>query len=195
MRRTTVLVLVALGAAGAGFAFSSVERIRDGDSTPEASVPAGPQVAELGWRETFGPRGERLEFSVERFEVLAGGWRARLSVTNGTRVAFAVGDPHATLDRAFGLMLFSSGARSDLEELNSDGTLPTLRPAVRYVPLLPKVLEPHRAWRGTISAPGSLVAGSWVRFVFGALVAVGRTPDDLPERIVWITDHAHPLRR
>jgi hypothetical protein len=33
-----------------------------------------------------------------------------------------------------------------------------------------------------------------VRVVFGTLVAVGRPPDELGERVLWITDHAHRLR-
>ena len=86
-----------------------------------------------------------------------------------------MGDPGATLDRAFGLMLFRTGETRELERRNRNGTLPATRPAVRYEPSLPKILEPGASWKGTISAPGSLVARSWVRVVFGTLVAVGTT--------------------
>jgi hypothetical protein len=197
MPRSTLLVLVALGAAGVAVALSFAADPRgDEDSTAGASVAAGPQVARLGWHErTPGPAGARIEFGVDTFEVLADGWRARLSVRNDSSAAYEIGDRHSTVDRSFGLMLFSSGKLSDLEERNSDGTLPALRPALRYRPSLPDVLEPHERWSGTISARGALVAGSWVRFVFGALIAVGRTPDELPERLVWITDHAYRLHR
>ena len=51
------------------------------------------------------------------------------------------------------------------------------------------------AWHGVISAPGSLVAGSWVRVVFGTLIAIGSTGDVLEDSVVWITDHAYRLRR
>jgi hypothetical protein len=196
VRRTTVLVIVALVAVTAGFAFSSAaDRLRDDSVDPRASARAGRQSAELGWRETYGPKGKRLEFSVDGIEVLRGAWRVRLGVMNDSSVAYEVGNPRATLDRSFGLMLFSTGESRDLEERNESATLPAVRPAVRYEPSLPAVLEPHTSWKGTISAPGALVAGSWVRVVFGTLVAVGRTPDELPERFVWITDHAYRLRR
>jgi hypothetical protein len=196
VRRSTVIVLVALGAVMAGFAVSSTaERLRDEPVVPEASARAGRQSKELGWRETYGPKGKRLEFRVDRIEVLRGSWQVRLGVSNDSSVAYAVGNPRATLDRSFGLMLFSSGDSRDLEERNESATLPAVRPASRYEPSLPPVLEPHSSWEGTISAPGALVAGSWVRVVFGTLVAVGRTPDELPERFVWITDHAYRLRR
>ena len=59
----------------------------------------------------------------------------------------------------------------------------------------PAILEPGASWEGTMSAEGALVAGSWVRVVFGTLVAAGNPPEELPERIVWITDHAYRLRR
>ena len=92
-------------------------------------------------------------------------------------------------------MLFESGRQSELESRNADGTLPSLRPATRYEPELPKILESQGSWHGVISAPGSLVAGSWVRVVFGTLIAIGSTGDVLDDHVIWITDHAYRLRR
>lgn len=196
MSRTTILVLVALGAALAGFAFSTAaDQLQDEKSDSATSVAASPQSAELGWRETYGEPDRRLVFSVDRLEVVSSGWRVHLSVENDTAVAYEIGDPRATLDRAFGLMLFSTGNVSELEERNRSRTLPEQRPATRYEPRLPAILEPRASWEGTISARGALVAGSYVRVVFGALIAVGKPPDELEERIVWITDHAYRLRR
>ncbi|MGH3133477.1 MAG: hypothetical protein ACRDNY_07015 [Gaiellaceae bacterium] len=196
MSRTTILVLVALGAALAGFGLSSTaKRLQDERPGAEATAAAGPQVATLHWRETQGSPGERLIFSVESLRVMPGGWRVELSLENDSSVAYEVGDPKATLDRSFGLMLFSSGDLAELEELNADGALPAVRPATRYEPELPDILEPGASWAGTISAPGALVAESWVRVVFGALVSVGKPPDDLGEHVVWITDKAYKLRR
>jgi hypothetical protein len=193
--RTTTLVLVALGAALAGFAFSSAaERLRNDSGQEPASAAAGPQRADLHWRETLGTGRERLVFVVESLEVVSGGWRVRVSLENDTSVAYGLGDPRATIDRSFGLMLFSSGDIAELERLNASGELPALRRAVRYEPELPAILEPRSSWTGVISAPGALVAGSWVRVVLGALVAVGKTPEGLPERVIWITDHAYRLR-
>ncbi|HXG75692.1 MAG TPA: hypothetical protein VNJ53_03890 [Gaiellaceae bacterium] len=194
MSRTTTLILVALGAALVGFVFSSAaDRFRDEDSGEGASVAARPQAAELGWRERFRAGNHALVFGVERFEVVPGGWRAEISIANETTTAFGVGDPRATLDRQFGVMLFATGKRDELERLNARGALPTLRAATAFEPPLPKILEPGEEWSGTISAPGALVAGSWVRVVFGALVAVGKPPEGLPARVVWISDHAYEL--
>ena len=197
MGRSTAIALVVLGAALAGFVFSStaIGPTDDGESPPEQSVAAGPQSAELSWRETFGPAGEQLVFEVERFRVLAHGWKAWVKVTNNTSVAYDVGDPRATLDRNFGLMLFETGDAAELDERNRQGTLPAIRSATSYEPALPLLLEPNGTWSGVISAPGSLVAESWVRVVFGTLVAIGATNDVLEERVVWITDRAYRLRR
>ena len=59
---------------------------------------------------------------------------------------------------------------------------------------LPRILEPGASWDGTISAPGPLLAGSYVRVVFGTLVAVSKPPEDMGDRVVWITDHSYRLK-
>jgi len=195
MSRSTALVFVVLGAAVAGFAFSSATgRFEDKKADAGPSVAASPQTATLDWRESYGKPGEELVFGVEKLQVTENGWRAWLVLTNGSSIAYDVGDPRATLDRAFGLMLFRTGDEHELEHRNQNGILPATRPAVRYVPNLPKTLVPGATWRGRISAPGALVARSWVRVVFGTLVAVGKAPSGLSDRIVWITDHAYQLK-
>ena len=186
-----------LGAALAGFVFSSNAVRLDGDEAPaEPSVAARPQIAMLFWRETFGRAGQQLVFEVERFQVLRDGWKAWVRLTNKTSVAYEVGDPRATIDRSFGLMLFETRNRGRARETQRG------RSAARAPPRdagtsrsLPMILEPNGTWHGVISAPGSLVAGSWVRVVFGTLTAIGSTGDVLDERVVWITDHAYRLRR
>jgi hypothetical protein len=183
-----MLVLVAIGAAIAGFAFSSAANRGDGDvAEGPRSAPASPQKAALGWEESFGKGRQVLVFSVESLEVLADGWRADIALENRTNTSYEVG---ATHDRPFGLMLLSTGDHDALEEQNKAGTLPLIRPASRYEPDLPAILEPGDSWSGTISAPGALVAGGWVRVVFGSLVSVV----DRDVGVSWITDHAHPLQ-
>jgi hypothetical protein len=195
MTRSTAIVFVVLGAALAGFAYSSATGKFDEKTVDvRPSVAAGPQRVKLDWRETYGKPGEQFVFGVDGFQVLADGWRAQLELVNDTTMPYEVGDPRAALDRAFGVMLFSTGSTQELERRNSDDELPVTRPAVRYEPRLPKILEPGASWRGTISAPGPLVARSWLRVVFGALVAVGTAQDGLDQRVIWITDHAYELK-
>jgi len=195
--RTTIIVLVALGAALAGFAFSSTSNQGDDEGAAEAaSVAAGPQRAVLGWRETYGPAGEQLVFSVESLQVLPRGWQAHVSLENGTSISYEiVADPSRVRDRSFGLMLFATGDPDSLAKLNEGGALPAVRPAESYEPILPRILEPGDTWTGTISASGALVADSWARVVFGALISVGEAPAELGEQIVWITDNAYKLHR
>ena len=184
-----------MGAAIAGFAFSTAaRRFQDEGKGEEASVAASPQTATLGWREIHGAPGEQLVFSVESLEVMPGGWRARVSLENHTSVAYALGDPRDTLNRSFGLMLFSNGQLEEFTEQNENGTLPAIRPAERYEPRLPAVLQPRASWTGTISAPGALSAGSWVRVVFGALVSIQTAPEAVGDNVIWITDRAYKLR-
>ncbi len=195
MSRTTIIVLLATGATLAGFALSSnVRRLQDDEAAPRERPAAGPQRANLHWHETFGPTGEKLVFSVETLEVLRDGWRARIGVENQTSIQYEVTGTGTTLDRAFGLMLLQSGEIAELEEKNESGTLPAVRPALRFQPEPPRILQPGESWSGTISAPGALVADSWVRVVFGTLVSVGDPPNDLSDRVTWITDSTYQLQ-
>jgi hypothetical protein len=193
VNRTTIIVLIALGATLAGFALASnASRLRGTENAPAASVAAGPQRADLGWRETFGSPGEQVVFTVDSLEVTKTGWRARVGVENSSSVAWEL-DPAATPGGAFGLQLFTTGDPEELEKRNKEQSLPAVRAATLFEPELPTILEPDAAWEGVMSARGALVADSWVRVVFGTLVAVGKPPDELSDMLVWITDHAYRL--
>jgi hypothetical protein len=193
--RTTIIVLLALGATVAGFLLaSSAGRLGGGDTDTAPSVAAGPQTARLGWRETYGAPGEQVVFTVDTLSVTSTGWKAGVGVDNRSSVAWELA-PDATPDGTFGLRLFETGDKDELDERNQSGTLPAVRAATRYSPELPNILEPKASWRGRISAPGALVAGSWARVVFGTLIAVGKPPEGMEEVFVWITDNAYRLRR
>jgi hypothetical protein len=172
---------------------------------------AGPQRAILDWKEFFGDRSGGLGFGVRSFEVTTTGWRAQISIANQTDVPFAFGSGTSQLSQAFGVMLFATGAHSELDRRNANGTMPTIRSATQFAPALPARLGARQTWVGTISAPGPLASGTWVRVVFGPLFPApaasatsGKRPPALPEAlqkanadqgIVWITDHAYELRR
>jgi hypothetical protein len=180
VRRTVLLALV-LVAAGCGQ--EVVDRPR-----PEPRA-AGPQRVELGWRETYPTRTrDRLVFEVQSFEVTAGGWSAVVAVTNSTSIDFE------TSPRRFGLMLFATGALSELEDANRRGTLPPPRPAEEIEPPPPAVLGPGRTWRGRLSASGSLPAGAYVRVRFARLTATAEPPEEMERVVLWITDRSYRLR-
>lgn len=194
MSRTTLVVLIALGATFAGFVLASnARRLSGDDAVVESSVAAGPQTAELRWRETYGTAGEQLVFTVDRLDVTETGWKARIGIENDSSVSWELA-PDATPDGSFGLQLFETGDADELEDRNRVGTLPAVRAATGYVPELPRILEPGSSWEGEISARGALVAGSWARVVFGTLVAIGKPPDELGDTVVWITDQSLQLK-
>ena len=136
----------------------------------------------LHWRETYGVPGESVVFTVDRLTVTRTGWNARVGIANHSSVAWELA-PNATPDGTFGLRLFETGDKSELERRNRSGTLPAVRAATSYAPKLPGILEPKASWTGRISAPGALVAGSWVRLVFGTLIAVGKPPKGLEDDV------------
>jgi hypothetical protein len=193
MSRTTMLVLVALGATLAGFALSSNARRLQDDSRADVIPPAaGPQKLNLRWKERYPkpPSSDKIVFTVDSLEVRHRGWQAEIGLENATSVPYEVGGPSA-VSGGYGLMLMSSGEQSELDRQNENGTLPPPRKAVRFEPPLPLILEPGASWRGTISAPGALAAESYVRVVFGPFAPVDEPPPGLEERpLSWITDHA-----
>lgn len=194
MSRTSIIVLLALGATFAGFVLASnAQRLRADEPTPTTSAAAGPQTAELDWRETYGSGNERLIFSVAGLEITKTGWSAQIRVENASSVGWEL-VPNATPDATFGLQLFETSDPKELEERNREGTLPAVRAATRYDPDLVPVLDPGSSWAGTIAARGALAAGASVRVVFGSLVAVGKPPKELSERVIWITDNSYRLK-
>jgi hypothetical protein len=193
--RTTLIVLIALGATFAGFVLASnAQRLSGEDTEIASSVAAGPQTANLNWREIYGTPDERLVFTVDRLDVTKAGWNAQVGIENDSSVGWELA-PGATAEGSFGLQLFETGDVEELEERNSNDTLPAVRAATSYDPELPGVLEPGDAWEGEMSARGALVAGSWARVVFGTLIAIGKPPEELEETLVWITDHAYELEK
>jgi hypothetical protein len=184
VRRTVVLALT-LVLAGCGEA--AIERPR-----PEARA-AGPQRAELGWRETYPARSrERIVFAVDSLEVTPSGWTASIALANETSVPFETLPEEA--ERRYGLMLFATGDLAELEEANRAGELPPPRQPETIEPLPPRVLRPGATWRGRLTGSGSLPAGSYVRVAFGPLVARGDPPEDMESVVRWITDRSHRLR-
>jgi len=191
--RTTLIVLIALGATFAGFVLASnAQRLSGDDHEVETSIAAGPQTADLEWRETYGSAGEQLVFTVDRLDVTKTGWNARIGIENDSSVGWELA-PGATADGSFGLQLFETGDAQELEDRNRDGTLPAVRAATDYAPELPRLLEPGASWNGEISSRGALAARSWARVVFGTLVAVGKPPEGLEEMLIWITDNTYQL--
>ena len=185
--RRTVLLTLALALALAGCGASPEVRPR-----PEPRA-AAPQRVDLGWRETYPATGrERLVFLVDSLEVTRSGWTARIAVRNDTGVPYAA-RPAAAASR-YGLMLFATSDQKELEDAASSGGLPPVREAERIDPVPPTTLAAGATWRATLSAPGSLPAGSHVRVVFGPLRTEREPPEGLEAEIVWITDRSQRLR-
>ncbi len=163
-----------------------------GGSEPEPRKPARaaePQQAELGWRESYPSTGQRLVFVVDRLAVRKDGWSVDIAVTNSTRIGFAADGSRL----AYGLMLFATGDLAELEQAAAGTGLPPLRRAATIEPEPPPTLEPGETWRATLSGPGSLADGSYLRVSFGPFQAMGEPPAGMEQSVVWITDHAHRL--
>ena len=163
------------------------------DKNPKPVAPAAaapPQAAELGWVERYPDSGPGIVFEVRAVAVTDAGWNADVALRNETDVSWEIDN---TATQSFGVMLFPDDDLTALEQRSKSGDLPGLRSATGYRPKLPLVLESGKQWAGTISAPGSLAAGRWLRVAFGTITALGDPPKSLPGQLSWITDHAHRL--
>jgi hypothetical protein len=181
MRAPLLLVAVLLLAGCGEAAPAPVESVR----------AAEPQRAELDWRESYPSSGQRLVFVVHTLEITKAGWSADIAVTNSTGIPFELGaipEPFA-----FGLMLFATDDLGELEAASKNGRLPVPRLAARFDPAPPDLLAPTQTWRSTISAPGSLVDGAYVRVSFGPLRAKGEPPKGMEPTVLWITDRSYRL--
>ena len=190
MRRTLAVVVIVAVATGI---LSGCRSEKDGSTTPAASA-AGPQSAELGWKEQTPPTGRALVFRVHRFAVTEAGWEADVEIGNRTTIGWQLGADSVAVEQSFGVMLFATADLDEVEQRGRDGDLPGLRPAQTFDPSLPERLAPGRHWRATVSAKGPLASGRYLRVVFGPLSAEGDPPEGMPDDFVWITDHAYLLR-
>lgn len=187
MRRALLVAWMAVAVSVAAVGCGST------DVAVPAAIKAPPQTARLSWDEPY-PAGEAaLVFGVSTFTVTRTGWEADISVRNRSKVAWEIGGPDGAPARAFGVLLFPTGALEDLERRNREGDLPAIRPAQSFRPALPAVLKPGSTWAGTIAARGALAGGLWVRVSFGAFRSVGTPPDGAQPQVVWFTDHTHQL--
>lgn len=184
MRRTVSLLALVLALAGC----AATEPERPPLGPPRA---AEPQRVELRWRESWvGPESGRLVFEVDELDVTANGWSVRIAVRNESATGFEI--ETGPFDYGFGLMLFATGDLEAVEEANREGRLPAIRRATRIEPEPPRVLRPGVTWRATLSAPGSLADGSWMRVVFGTFLGQGDAPEEF-RRVVWFTDRSYRL--
>jgi hypothetical protein len=158
------------------------------------SVKAPPQTAQLGWIENYPADQPALVFGVESFTVTEDGWRAEISVQNRSDVSWEVNNPRSAADLRFGVMLFPNNDLNELERRNQQQDLPAIRPGTEFSPPLPSVLRPGTTWRGTMSAPGALAGGLWLRVSFGPFVSDGDPPPGAESPVVWFTDHAYHLQ-
>lgn len=184
--------LAAIGAVAAAFALVGCSEEKE----PSPSIPAArPQAARLDWVERMPEDGPPLVFGVSALRVTADGWETDVSLENKTGTRFEIPPDVESSDRAFGLMLFADGEQSTLDEKARNGTMPPVRVAWTTTPATPEILEPGASWRGTISAPGRLQSGAFVRVSFGPFQSVDEPPKGFPpDQFTWITDHAYRLR-
>ena len=142
----------------------------------EFARAAEPQQAELDWRESYPGSGQRLVFVVDSLEITKSGWSADIAVTNATSIPFELG---ASGPLVFGLMLFPNGNLDQFKTAADNGRLPAPRLATEFDPSPPEVLAPKQTWRATMSAPGSLADGAYVRVSFGRFQAKGDPPEGM----------------
>lgn len=149
---------------------------------PTLAPPATPRTIVLGWVERH--NNADFTFRVERLVVAEDGWRAAVSVTNGSKVAYRLDQ------RTVGLVLLETQTRAELRRLtdNLSHPPPALKPT-RASPAPPPALGPGASWSATVSGPEELRDGSVVRVLFGPFSSIERFRSEAQD-VLWVTDHA-----
>lgn len=149
---------------------------------PTLAPPATPRTIELDWVER--DKNARFTFRVERLVVAEHGWRATVSVTNRSKIAYRLDQ------RSVGLVLLETQTPAELRRLtgNLNHPPPALKPT-RSSPAPPPALGPGASWSGTVAGPEQLRAGSVVRVLFGPLSSIERFRSEAQD-VLWVTDHA-----
>jgi hypothetical protein len=167
-----VLVAVAVVLGGCGGATEG----------PTLAPPATPRTIGLGWVER--DKNARFTFRVARLVVAEHGWRATVSMTNRSQIAYRLDQ------RSVGLVLLETQAPAELRRLteNMSHPPPALKPT-RVLPAPPPALGPGASWSGTVAGSEQLRAGSVVRVLFGPLSSIERFRSEAQD-VLWVTDHA-----
>jgi hypothetical protein len=149
---------------------------------PTLAPPATPRTIELGWVER--DTKALFTFRVDRLVVAEHGWRATVSVTNRSKVAYRLDQ------RSVGLVLLETQTPAELRRLtgNLSHPPPALKP-MRASPAPPPALGPGASWSGTVAGPEQLREGSVVRVLFGPFSSIERFRSEA-EDVLWVTDHA-----
>ena len=182
-----LLAAAALGLAGCG-------TTGDGHHGSDDASPHRRRPRSSNWLEPFPATAPALVFGVASFAVtprrLVGGHLGREQVRR--RLEDRRSERPGGAD--FGVLLFPNNDQDEFEHGQHASTCPRLRAATSYKPALPVVLEQGATWRGTMSAPGALAGGLWVRFVLRPVLERRRAPEGLPaSAVTWFTDHAYHL--
>ena len=167
-----VLVAVALALGGCG----------ESPEGPTLAPPATPRTIELDWVER--DKNPHFTFRVERLVVGEHGWRATVSVTNRSKIAYRLDQ------RSVGLVLLETQTGAELRRLtdNLSHPPPALKPT-RTSPVPPPALGPGASWSATVSGPEELREGSVVRVLFGPFSSIERFRSEAQD-VLWVTDHA-----
>ena len=158
-----------------------------GCGSTRPAQPSPPRTVRLNWHETYTSHGERLVFVVRRLRIGRGGWSVDASVTNGTRTPLTIERAHRPGQTLFGLLVLRT---RDVGAVARTGQFREPLQTTRFVPSLPRLLEPGASWSGTFSGPGTLARRRYVRIEFGRFWTNATGPAARWRGFIWITNHA-----
>jgi hypothetical protein len=137
---------------------------------------ADPQVVRLGGPERCGPPEQRVQLGVRRLELGRDSWTVAGAFRNDSDVPLRIFQPHTDAGTYFGLAVFRSAGRAEIERRVREGRIHVQLVADRFRPPLPRLVAPGESWRGAFSGPGRLPSGRDVRVVLGRFSLRGHAP-------------------
>jgi hypothetical protein len=124
---------------------------------------ADPQVLQLGGVERCGP----LRLNLRRLELGRDRWTISGSFRNDTRAPIRIFRPHTDSGTYFGLVVFRTARRAEIEHRERDRSLHVQLVADAFEPQLPRLVAPGARWAGAFSGAGRLARHRYVRVVLG----------------------------
>jgi hypothetical protein len=160
-------------------------------TAPARIAWAPPQTLSVAPLVDCSSHGRGVGITVRRLELRDRTWRVEAELVNRLGVSMFAYRPHRLPPATwFGLTVFDTPSRNDVQRRAAKLALQPQLVADRFDPPLPARFAPGKTWRGSFSGVGRVPASSYVRVVFNRFQITGTPPRGFPDRFICVSEPA-----